>query len=62
MSVAEELRKEGKMEGIIEGRKEGKKEGKIEVAKNMLQSGMDAEQIINLTGLSKDILEQIKEK
>lgn len=50
MSVAEELRKEGK------------KEGKIEVAKNMLQSGMDAEQIINLTGLSKDILEQIKEK
>lgn len=78
MSVAEELRKEGKMEGkmegIIEGRKEGKiegkkegkiegmKEGKIEVAKNMLKSGIDEEQIVNFTGLTKDTLKQIKEE
>lgn len=54
MTVAEQLRKEG--------RREGKKEGMEEAAKKMLQLNMDEEQIIAVTGLSDEVLKQIKDK
>ena len=45
-------RDEGKLEGLIEG--------KIEVAKNLLSSGVSIDLIINLTGLSEDQIKKLK--
>ncbi|MDR1705429.1 MAG: hypothetical protein LBS19_12190 [Clostridiales bacterium] len=39
-------------EGRAEGRAEGRLEGLIEVAKNLLRSGMSAEETARLTGLA----------
>ena len=51
---------EGKREGKQEGKKEGKKEGKIEVAKKMLERGIKIEIVMEITGLSKDEIEENK--
>lgn len=47
-------------EGRIVGRAEGRAEGKIEVAVRMLQSCMDIQQIVELTGLSAAEVEELK--
>src|SRR5699024_4577972 len=52
ISVAEQLREEG--------RREGRKEEQFEIAKKMLQSGMDDSQIIAFTGITADDIKQIK--
>jgi len=52
MSVADQLRREG--------REEGRKEGKREVAKRLLQLNMAEDQIIAATGLSKEDIKRIK--
>ncbi len=44
----------GIAEGITKGELKGKKEVKIEIAKKMLQEGIDIETIIKITGLSKE--------
>ena len=44
------LLKKGKLEGKIEG----KIEGKCDVAQNMLDEGFPIEQVVKLTGLSKE--------
>ena len=53
-----EGRKEGKIEGKIEGKKEGKIQGKIigikEVAKKMVEDGIDIERVAKITGLKKE--------
>jgi len=54
MSVAEQLRKEG--------RKEGKRINRLEIAKKMLQSGMEDSQVIAFTGVSAEDVKQIKEE
>src|SRR5690625_709827 len=54
MSIAEQLR--------VEGRKEGKKERVREVARKMLLLNMDQEQIIEITNLSKKEIEEIKKE
>ena len=41
-------------EGIEEGRKEGRKEATLQVAKNMLQQGLDISIIAAATGLPED--------
>ena len=41
-------------EGIEEGRKEGRKEASLQVAKNMLQQGLDISIIAAATGLPED--------
>ena len=56
----QEGREEGIKEGIKEGREAGKKEGKKEVAKSMLVNGMDIDLIIRLTGLSREVVEEMK--
>ncbi len=60
----EEGRKEGESIGMEKGEKIGmEKGGKAErekIAKNMLQSGMDTAQICQLTGLSKEEIENLR--
>lgn len=62
MTVAEQLIKKGREEGLKEGLKEGSIKTKFEVAKRMLQSGVDEEQIRTFTNLTKKELEQIKKE
>lgn len=50
----------GKKEGKKEGKIEGKKEGKIEVAKNLLISGVDIDIIKNSTGLTEKEIHELK--
>ena len=54
----EEMVSKGKIEGMIEGMSKGKIEGKIEVAKNMLKLKTPIEVIIELTGLTKEQIEE----
>ncbi len=58
--------KKGRAEGMKEGRekgmKEGEKKGKIDVAKKGLKSGFPIDVIIQLTGLTKEEIEKLKEK
>lgn len=55
--------KKGRMEGIQigeeKGRNEGKLEGKLEVARTMLQNGLDRNTVMKMTGLTVDDLSQI---
>src|SRR5690554_1920603 len=48
-------------EGIEKGKLEGKIEGKIEDAKKMLQLGLNIDQIIEITGLRRDKIEELME-
>lgn len=56
--------KEGREEGIKEGRKEGIKEGKKEESKriiiNMLKKEMKLDEIVDLTGVAKEEIEEVK--
>ncbi len=56
-----EGKREGRLEGKREGRLEGKREGKIEIARNMLQRGMNIEDIVQITGLEKRSIQGLKE-
>lgn len=50
----------GEQRGIEKGRNEGKQEGKLEVARNMLENGIDRNTVMKMTGLSEDDLAQIR--
>lgn len=50
----------GEQRGIEKGRHEGKLEGKLEVARTMLQNGLDRTTVMKMTGLSEDDLAQIR--
>ncbi|WP_199242481.1 Rpn family recombination-promoting nuclease/putative transposase [Desulfosporosinus fructosivorans] len=52
--------KEGKEEGIKEGIKEGIRENKLEVAKNLLNRGMDIRVISEIVGISEKEVREIK--
>lgn len=60
----EEGLKQGKEEGLKQGKKEGLKQGKKqkqkEIAKRMLSKGINIEEIIELTKLSKEEIEKLK--
>ena len=58
MTIAEKLR----MEGRMEGRTEGKIEEKLAIAKNMLEMGMDIEQIMKATKVKEEKLRILKEE
>ncbi|MDE5784743.1 MAG: PD-(D/E)XK nuclease family transposase [Prevotella sp.] len=53
---------EGRAEGIAKGREEGRAEGIADVAKAMLENGMDIDKISQLTGLSIDEIRNLHEK
>ena len=46
--------------GIKKGKELGKNEAKIEIAKNGLKNGLDVETIVLLTGLDKEIIENLR--
>ncbi|ECB2072409.1 ISNCY family transposase, partial [Salmonella enterica subsp. enterica serovar Benin] len=50
----------GEQRGIEKGRNEGKQEGKLEVARTMLQNGIDRNTFMKMTGLTEDDLAQIR--
>ena len=56
--------KEGEEQGMKEGKEQGIKEGikkeRIEIAKKMKEQNMNVEDIIKITGLTKDEIESIK--
>ncbi len=57
----EEGRAEGKVEGKKEGLKEGEKKAKLEDAKKMLEEEITLEQVMRITGLTKEeIMEDMK--
>ena len=56
----EEGHETGKKEGIALGEKKGKEEGKKEIAIEMLKKGMEVDLISQLTGMSKQALNQLK--
>lgn len=44
---------------MYEAKRDGKKEGKLEDAKKMLEKGMDIETIVEITGLSKEEIQNL---
>lgn len=48
MTIAEQLRQEGEQKGI----QKGKLEAQLEIAKQMLLTGMDRQSIMKFTGLT----------
>lgn len=50
MTIAEQLKKEGK------------EESKLEIAKRMIKKGMDVEDVRDVTKLSKEKIQEIKRK
>ena len=47
---------EGRMEGIAEGREEGRMEAMLQNAQKMKEIGIDAETIMQVTGLDFDVV------
>jgi len=62
--IYQEILKEGEIKGEIKGEnrgiQKGKLEGKIEVALNLLNKNMTIEQVVELTGLSSELIEGLK--
>ena len=61
-TIAEKWIQEGIEKGIEKGKLVGKLEGKLEDAKKMHRMGLNIEQIIEITGLSRDKIEALMEK
>ncbi len=55
----EEGRKEGKEEGIKEGLAKGAKQKSFDIAKRMLEKGIDIETISELTGLTEKEISEL---
>ena len=55
----EEGHKEGKEEGLKEGRAEGVKQNSFDIAKRMLEKGIDIETISELTGLTEKEISEL---
>ncbi|EJJ3932102.1 Rpn family recombination-promoting nuclease/putative transposase [Salmonella enterica] len=72
MTIAQQLEQKGIEKGIekgirigeekgrMEGKLEGRMEGKLDVARAMLQDGIDRNTVMKLTGLTEDDLAQIR--
>ncbi|WP_426812601.1 Rpn family recombination-promoting nuclease/putative transposase [Klebsiella sp. WOUb02] len=64
MTIAQQLEQKGLERGRVEGRQEGKLEGKfegkLEVARTMLDNGLDRSTVMKMTGLSEDDLSQLR--
>lgn len=59
--LGEMLINEGIEKGLEKGRKEGIEKGKIEVVKKSIQKGLDNETIADITGLTIEKIELIRE-
>ena len=58
----EEGHKVGKEEGLKEGREEGAKQKSCDIAKRMLEKGIDIETILELTGLTAEEVSRLKKE
>ena len=58
-SGREEGHKVGKEEGLKEGREEGAKQKSFDIAKRMLEMGIDIETISELTGLTEKEISEL---
>ena len=58
----EEGLKEGHKKGRAEGREEGAKQKSFDIAKRMLEKGIDIETISELTGLTAEEVSRLKER
>lgn len=54
--------REAKEDGIEEGKKEGKKEEKVEIARKLRKINMSIKEIKEITGLSKEEIENLEDK
>ena len=54
-----EGREEGRAEGRVEGREEGKNLKAIQIAKKLLEAGMDVDTVMKMTDLSKSEIEKL---
>jgi predicted transposase/invertase (TIGR01784 family) len=59
-TAAMEAREEGKQEGIELGKQEGEKVKALEIARNMLNSGLEIVLIVQLTGLPENDIEALR--
>ena len=55
-------REEGREEGLKEGRAEGARQKSFDIAKRMLENGIDIETISVLTGLTAGEVSRLKER
>lgn len=60
MTLAEQLKQEGRVEGIQQGLQTGKREAARHIAQALLKKGMSVEDIIEITGLSADELPSLQ--
>lgn len=64
MTIAQQLEQKGiekgRLEGIQIGEEKGRNEGKLEVARTMLQNGLDRSTVMKMTGLTAEDLDQIR--
>lgn len=64
MTIAEQLEQKGlqkgRMEGMQLGEAKGRQEAVLEMARNMLAKGIDADTILSVTGLTAADLEQVR--
>jgi recombination-promoting nuclease RpnB len=64
MTIAEQLEQKGMEKGMQigeqRGLEKGKQEGRLEVARTMLQNGLDRGTVMKMTGLTEDELTQIR--
>lgn len=64
MTIAQQLEQKGLEMGIKRGRQEGiapgERETRLEIARTMLENGMDISTVIEITGLSEEDLLQLR--
>ncbi len=58
-SILDEGLEKGIQQGIQQGLQQGIQQGLEQVALNLFRSGMPVEQIINVTGLTRERLEEL---
>ena len=56
MTIAEQL----EQRGMEKGRQLGKREASLEIARNMLKSGLDNALVMQMTGLTEQELKQLQ--
>ncbi len=66
MTIADQIKQEGRQEGLFQGKQEGRQEGrfeeKLEVAKKLLNKGSDINTISDLTDLPRNKIEELKQQ
>ena len=55
------IKEEGKQEGLQEGLQEGMQKGQLQIAKSLVDSGFPIDDIVAITGLSKEDILNFKQ-